>query len=136
MKHALLALFFLLAATLAHADVLVIANPSVPDKALSSKDIKDIFLGKKLHWSDGTKIVFATLTEGDAHRDFLSAYLNKSPKQYAGTLEAKVFTTAGQSPKRFAASKKLVEYVSATKGAIGYIDAATNVKDTVPVTID
>lgn len=136
MRHALFAVFFLFVSTLAHADVLVIANPSVPDKALSSQDIKDIFLGKKLHWSDRSKITFATLAQGDVHTDFLNTYISKSPKQYEGTLDANVFTTPGKAPKQFSTSKKMVDYVAATKGAIGYIDAATNVKDTVPVTID
>ncbi|MBU1169702.1 MAG: substrate-binding domain-containing protein [Proteobacteria bacterium] len=130
MKNVLFILCFIMISTTAsYGDVMVIANKSVPDNVLSHQDVKDIYLGKRLYWSDKSKISFATLSKGDTNTDFLSQFLNKSPKQYASYLEKKVFTTPGQSPKSFASSKKMVEFISSTKGAIGYIDSKTTSDD-------
>lgn len=136
MKKVLLLIFFLLISVVSYADVMVIVNDSVPETTLTRQDIKDIFLGKKLFWNDKSKIIVATLSQGEANETFLNTYVNKSPKQYSSYLEKKVFTTPGSAPKRFTSSKKMMEYVSTTKGAIGYVDSKTKMKNVVPISID
>jgi len=45
-------------------DVVVIVNPSVPESTLSAKEVKDIYLGKKSTWGNGSKINFVVLKGG------------------------------------------------------------------------
>ncbi len=114
-----------------HADVLVISNKDVADEALTTKDVQEIFLGKKSRWKDSTKIQFVTIKNQEIHKAFLKSYVKKSEKQYKNYWRNMVFTGRGIPPKRFKSTRELVEYVSKTEGAVGYIDSnttAVNVK--------
>jgi ABC-type phosphate transport system substrate-binding protein len=109
----------------AHANVLIIANKDVKDAAITKADLKEIFLGKKVQWSDNTKIRFVTLKESGPHETFLRTYINKSVQQYSNYWRQMVFTGKGKIPKSFSTSAKMIEYVSSTSGAIGYIGSST-----------
>ncbi len=117
-----LCIVFALVAGAAYADVLVIANKDVKDTAMTKADLKDIFLGKKVQWTDNTKIRFVTLKESAPHETFVKTYINKSAKQYSNYWRKMVFTGKGKIPKSFATSAEMIEYVSGTSGSIGYID--------------
>jgi ABC-type phosphate transport system substrate-binding protein len=120
-----LCIVFALVTGAAHADVLIIANKDVKDTAIKKADLKDIFLGKKVQWKDNTKIRFVTLKESDPHKTFLRTYINKSSQQYSNYWRKMVFTGKGRIPKSFATSAEMIEYVSGTNGAIGYIGSST-----------
>ena len=109
----------------AHADVLIIANKNVKDSVITKADLKEIFLGKKVQWTDNTKIRFVTLKESDPHKTFLKTYINKSAKQYSNYWRKMVFTGKGKIPKSFATNAAMIKYVSGTSGAIGYIGSST-----------
>lgn len=136
MKKVLLVICFLFVSALAQAEVLVIVNESVSDTTLTRQNIKDIFLGNKLHWADKSRIHFALLSDGEANREFLNTYINKSPRQYNSYLEKKLFTSPNKAPKSFPTSKKLMEYVSSTPGAIGYVDTKIKLKHVIPLSIE
>jgi ABC-type phosphate transport system substrate-binding protein len=108
-----------------HADVLIITNKDVKDTAITKEDLKEIFLGKKVQWTDNTKIRFVTSKEPDSHKTFLRTYINKSAKQYSNYWRKMVFTGKGKIPKSFTTSAEMIEYVSGTSGAIGYIGSST-----------
>ena len=108
-----------------HAEVLFIANKSVNEKNMSSREIKDIFLGKKKKWSDNTKIHFVILDNEKLHNDFLKTYIKKTTKQYDAYWKNMLFTGKGSPPKEFETTRELIEYVTATEGAIGYIDSSS-----------
>ncbi|MFH2066124.1 MAG: substrate-binding domain-containing protein [Pseudomonadota bacterium] len=112
------------------AKVLIIANNSVPQESLNKEELQNIFLGKMAKWSDNTSIYFVT-SETDAHEDFLKMYINRSSSQFRNYWRKMVFTGKGQKPKAFKTDEELIQFVSETSGAIGYVgsDAAlTNVK--------
>ncbi len=111
----------------AFADVQIIANQGSSDDSLSKKDIKKIFLGKKTKWDNGKKIVLATMTKGDTHAAFLKKYTGKTEAQFKNFWKKQVFTGKGQMPKKFADTEKVIEFVAKTPGAIGYIDAGSDV---------
>ncbi len=120
-----LCIVFVLVTGAAYADVLVIANKDVKDTTIAKADLKEIFLGKKVQWTDNTKIRFVTLKESAPHETFVKAYINKSVKQYSNYWRKMVFTGKGKIPKSFATSAEMMEYVSGTSGAIGYIGSGT-----------
>ena len=112
------------------AEVLIITNKSVGEKALSSKDIKNIFLGNTQKWQDLTTIYFVILDDDNIHPDFLKSYINKTPSQFKAYWRNRVFSGKGEFPKELKTSSEIVDYVANTKGAIGYINSnspATNV---------
>jgi ABC-type phosphate transport system substrate-binding protein len=120
-----LCIVFALVTGAAHANVLIITNKYVKDTAITKADLKEIFLGKKVQWTDNTKIRFVTLKESGPHKTFLRTYINKSAQQYSNYWRKMVFTGKGKIPKSFATSAEMVKYVSATNGAIGYIGSST-----------
>jgi ABC-type phosphate transport system substrate-binding protein len=120
-----LCIVFALVIGAAHADVLIIANKGVKDTTVSKADLKEIFLGKKVQWVDNTKIRFVTLKKSDPHETFLRTYINKSAQQYSNYWRKMVFTGKGKIPKSFSTSAEMIEYVSGTSGAIGYIGSST-----------
>lgn len=115
----------------ASAEVTVIANSQVRDETLTQKELKMIYLGKKIKWGDGTKIVFVTQDENRVHQEFLDLYVGKTPSQFRYFWKKNLFSGSGMPPKNFDSQEALVRFVSSTKGAIGYIEGnpeAANIK--------
>jgi ABC-type phosphate transport system substrate-binding protein len=118
-------LLALLPALPAAAEVIVIVNAETPDNSLSAADLKAVYLGKKTFWSGGLKIALDVLSEGAVHEEFLKKYVGKTPEQFKNYWNQILYTGAGIPPTPFKTEKDLVDHVQKTKGAIGYIDAAT-----------
>ncbi|MBU1170747.1 MAG: substrate-binding domain-containing protein [Proteobacteria bacterium] len=102
-------------------DLIVIGNRSVPASELSPTDIQNIYLGKKKMWDNGVKVEVATLGGGELTDRFLKAYVKKNSSMYNKYWKKQVFTGGGKPPVTFEREKDLVEYVSKTKGAVGYV---------------
>ncbi len=130
----LLALFAL--ANIVQADVLFITNKNVGEKNISSKDIKQIFLGKKKKWPDNTKIHFVISNEENLHGAFVKTFIKRSPKQFKAYWKNMVFSGKGKPPKSFKTTEELIEYVANTEGAIGYIDSGTTVVNVNTVSVE
>jgi len=114
-----------LAGGAAVADVIIIANDDGAVGSLERELVKKIFLGKKTQWDDGCKVFPAIRKNDRIHREFLKSVVMKSPAQYRTFWKQAIFTGTGRPPKLFATEEELIDYVAETKGAIGYIDAAT-----------
>lgn len=116
--------------------VIVITNKSVTVTSLDKDDIRQIFLGQKTTWDDGSKITFVVQDRTKAGIDFLKTFLQKTAPQYDNYWKKQVFTGQGRAPYFFSSNQELVEFVSRTPGAIGYISAATDTGDTKVITVD
>jgi ABC-type phosphate transport system substrate-binding protein len=112
------------------AEIFVLANKDVPDKALERESIERIYLGKKSQWSDGTRIVPVVLKSGATHTAFVKKFLDRDASQFSTYWKQAVFTGRGMPPKAFETEAELIEFVSETPGAIGY---ASFVPSTKPV---
>ena len=110
------------------AQVLIIANKSVPQESIDKKDVQKIFLGKMVKWPDNSSIYFGTC-KTDAHQEFLKLYLHRSSSQFRNYWRKMVFTGKGRKPKAFQSDEELVRFVSETKGAIGYVSAEAELKN-------
>ncbi len=116
---------FLSSAAIA-ADVVIVANNSVSDVALTKDTLKKIYLGKQVKWGDGNKIYLAALKKSDVHKTFTKTYVSKSPSQFRMFWKKMVFTGKGKAPKSFESDAAMLKYVSSTEGAIGYISSGAS----------
>jgi len=117
-------------------DVVVIANKNVPTSSLTGDEVKDIFLAKKTQWDNGQKINFVTLKDCDTHRAFLKQYLQKSSSQFERYYRTLVFTGKGSLPKTFNTENQLVDFVSGTDGAIGYVSSGIDTGSAKVITVN
>jgi len=101
-------------------DIMIIGNKDVPVSELSINEIRSIFLGEKVKWSNDQAIIFVIL-KTDLHDAFLKEYVGNTASQYRNYWRKMVFTGKSKSPKSFNTPEELIGYVSDTGGAIGYI---------------
>lgn len=109
-----------------------ILNPASPVSAISADQAKDIFLGRKTSWDDGSKIV-VVVTESGPGNDALMKLLGKSPSQFATGWKKLVFTGKGVMPESVKDDAAAIAFVAKTPGAIGFVAAAGDGVKAVPV---
>lgn len=120
-------LFFvasLLFATILFAsDYAVIANKEVLVSSLRKAEIQAIFLGDKTRWEDGKPVKIAVLEGGAASKAFLLNVVGKTPSQYELYWKKLVFNGKAVAPKSFDDAAALIQFVSGTYGAVGFVGA-------------
>jgi ABC-type phosphate transport system substrate-binding protein len=129
MKHPhyfLLAALTIGAATAPAADIKVIANSSVGATSVSSDELKGVFLATKSSLSDGSHVEPVLLKSGAVHEAFLKEYVGKTDSALETYYRSLVFTGKGSMPKTLATDAEVVAFVEKSKGAIGYVGAATS----------
>lgn len=104
--------------------MVVVANSSVSVAAIPPDDLREIFLGAKYSLSNGAKVTPVLLKGGPVHDLFLKSYLGKTAEGFRTWWLQIVFTGQGLLPKTFVSEADLVDYVSQTRGAIGYATRA------------
>jgi len=119
----------------AFAKVLIIANNSVAQESLNKEDVQNIFLGKMAKWPDNSSINFVT-SETDVHEEFLKTYINRSSDQFRNYWRKMVFTGKGQKPKTFKTDEELIQFVSETTGAVGYVSTDAALKNVKTITVN
>ena len=113
------------------ADMVIIAHQDVPKNTVSAKELQEMFLGKRFQWSNNSAVHPATVKEAKLHEAFLERYIKKSPSQWITHWKRMVFTGNGTPPEQFVSEQELLEYVTKTSGAIGYIDAELATEDVI-----
>ena len=103
------------------ADVLIVINKEVEVSEISSAQLRDIFIGAQSRLSDGTRAVPVILKGGAVHEVFLRKHVGDSPGEYRTRWLKAVFTGQGAMPKEFTSEADVLDYVGATRGAIGYV---------------
>ena len=107
-------------------DILIIVNPGVLTDDISQPVISDIYHGYKRRWDNGQKIRVVMFKEGATHEVFAESMVQLSPEKLKTLWKKYIFSGTGTPPKVLLSEKKCVEYIAATKGAIGYISSATS----------
>lgn len=122
-----LGLSILAASSAARAqDVLIVTNKTVTISQLTSSQIRDLFMGAKTRFSDGSRAVPVVLKGGPVHEVFLHRQLGQTPEEFRVQWRKLVFTGQGSMLKEFPSEAAMLEYISATPGAIGYVSRVTN----------
>jgi hypothetical protein len=112
---------WILSGTIHAGDVSIIANTDVPQTILTKKEIMEIYLGKRVKWPDHSKITFALSADMLLHKSFLETYVDRTINQFQAHWINLLFTGQGVPPKPLESDQKVVDFVSRTSGAIGYI---------------
>lgn len=123
---ATVALSVLMASTACAADIKIIANSSVGASSISADEIKGVFLATKTSLSDGSHVEPVLEKGGPVHEAFAKDYLGKTDSALETYYRSLVFTGKASMPKTVAADADVVVWVAKTKGAIGYVGAATS----------
>jgi len=109
----------------AHAQAIVIANPSVKSAEVSKSDLRDVFTGAATSLKDGSHVTPVLLKSGPAHDEFLSEYIGKNDTAFRASWRSLVFSGQASMPKSLDSDSAVVEYVAHNPGAIGYIGKST-----------
>lgn len=113
--------FVLFSQAFAGGGFIVIVNSSVAQNEISSKDLSDIYLGKKMSWDNGSKAAPGMLEGGATHESFTKGIIKKSASQFSTFWKQAIFTGQGIPPKAFSSEDELLKFVSSTAGAVGYL---------------
>lgn len=117
-----LSVCYLLPSSLA-AETVVVHHRSQNSDDLSAGALLRIYAMKKKNWSDGTPITVYTLPKNHAtHQEFVTQYLKIQPHQLNRLWHKLVFSGTGVKPEVVVSYDEMLEKVSSTPGAIGYID--------------
>jgi hypothetical protein len=133
MRH-LPSLVFFAAGIVSAADIKVVANPSVKAAQISSDELKRIFLATDTLFESGhVEPVFEK--GGASHEAFLKQYLGKTDAALSIYYRSLVFTGKAFMPKMLASDEEVAAYVAKTRGAIGYVSAATSTPGTKEIAV-
>lgn len=123
-ERSLILLFLVLMPLYASADFAVIVNPAAPD-GISKEDVAKIFLAKSKKFADGSASNPVNQTSGAPPREpFEKTVLGKSPKQVKAYWSRLIFTGKAVAINELKSDQEVVNFVSSTPGAIGYVDTS------------
>lgn len=116
-------LVFNAAAWAADGDVLVIAHPSVP--ALEAATVNRLYTGRAIEVA-GNPVTVVNAAAGSAVRQrFLIRYLQQDEEKYRAYWTVRRHVGKGAPPRELTSVAQMLEVVTRTPGAVGYIDAAS-----------
>ena len=108
--------------------VVIVTHPDNVVESLSRRDLQRIYLNKKHHWPNGTRIIPTTVSEETLLAAFLHQFLSKTPAQYSTYWKRMIFSGRGTPPKTFETVEELRAFIQATPRAIGFVSADTDLE--------
>ena len=101
----------------------IIVNTGVGEESLSLNGIRAIFFMRLVQWpSDGRPIKVFVLPDRDPlHIRFSKSVLDVFPRQLRRSWDRLVFSGTGQAPIEVSDEQQMVDAVSTTPGAVGYL---------------
>ena len=104
---------------LANNNIYIIANKTAPVDNITKVELSDMFLGKKLLWSNNQRIDVAYIKNTEENnKNFFKDYINISQKKFQRYWLKKIFSGYGLAPKVFTESALVINHVKNTQGAI------------------
>jgi hypothetical protein len=105
------------------AAVEMIAHADVKAQSLNINTARSLFGMRQAVWPDGTPVrVFVMPEHYSVHAAFCRDILNIYPYQLHQSWNRLVYSGTGQAPIEVASEQEMVEKVSKTPGAIGYVN--------------
>ena len=78
---------------------------------------------------DGRPVIPVNLTKGNTlRRDFIDRILAQDDDKYIAYWTVRRYIGKGSPPREFASIEEQMEYIRNTPGAVGYVDARTEVR--------
>ena len=104
------------------SDIILIANKDIEVTSMNKKEIKDIFLGNKVSWRNGEKIVIIILENESINNNLMRKYFGKSIQQYKYYWKKQLFLgKIANLPKYTNSPKTLKTFVANTPGCISFL---------------
>ena len=101
----------------------IIVSANVRASAVSSDEVKRIFLIMKTSLSDGSHIEPVLEREGATYQAFLKEYIGKTDSALTIYYRSLVFTGKASMPRTLKSDAEVVAYVAKSKHAIGFVGA-------------
>jgi len=115
-------------------DFRVVANPSVPDPDISQQSLRQIFLKRKTRWSDGSRVLPVDQElERPVRSSFSQGVLGRSADAMQTYWQAQIFSGRALPPTVLDDDQDVLDYVSSTVGAVGYVSARAGIPSGVKV---
>ncbi len=108
-------------ATPATAQVAVIAHKDVPSDSLSKADLLDLYTGDVQSWNGQMDVVVFDLKPRGPVRDTFYSYLGKTSSRMRSIWLKRKLSGEGDPPESFETEEALLERVTSTPGAIGFM---------------
>jgi ABC-type phosphate transport system substrate-binding protein len=108
----------------ADSELLVIVHSSNSSTSLDKGAVRAHFLKQKAEWSDGAKVRPAD-QDSDLKGSFVSKVLGMTSTEYERYWLERKYAAAEAPPKKVDDDEAMLKYVGASKGSIGFIDAAS-----------
>lgn len=100
----------------------LIAHPNIEQAGLSRSTVRSIFTMRMTSWPNGQPVrVFVLGDKDDLHATFSKRILGVFPHQLRRAWNRQIFSGTGQAPEKVADEKEMLDRVTQTPGAIGYI---------------
>lgn len=105
---------------LGHAGIVVIAHPTVHKMDLAT--VQRIFMGKAIE-VDGVRVSPANgAATMPSRQRFLAQYLQTNEDQYVAYWTVRRYVGKGTPPHEVRQTAEMIDFVSKTPGAVGYVD--------------
>jgi ABC-type phosphate transport system substrate-binding protein len=104
----------------------VIVNPETGSATIDRGFLRDAFLRKATTWGGVTLRPIDLSTRHAARERFTRDVLKKTPAQLRSYWNQQIFSGKGVPPPEVESPAAVVKFVSATKGAVGYVPAGTD----------
>lgn len=112
----------LFATHLVGAEETIILHPSVAVSHIDPQTVKDIFLGRRTTWDDGSKIILVVAENGPG-QEALMQLLGRNRAQFLISWKKLMFSGKGSVPLTFGDEASVVSFVARTPGAISYVES-------------
>ena len=104
----------------------IVVNQSVPVGEYSLNKTRAIFTMRQRFWPNGKKIeVFVLIDNHPLHKIFTKKNLNMFPHQLRRVWDRMVFSGTGQAPMILKTEEEMLDKISSTPNAIGYLNSWT-----------
>ncbi len=108
------------------AAIEIVTHPQVTEISLTKSQLRRIYTMRQLRWSDDSAInVFVLPSQHELHQRFAKERLQIFPYQLNRIWHKLTYSGLGVAPTIVSSEKELIQAVTKTPGAIGYIDEGT-----------
>ena len=106
--------------------IVVVVNSQNSLSGITTKELRDIYYGKKTAWTDGTEIEVVDLqAERKERQEFSQIVFNIDPAAVEKNYMKLVFTGQGRPPQQVMPTpQKVLSFIAYNRSAIGYVDEA------------
>ena len=125
MKIIFLNVIFLFSLNSFAKDYLVLSNDTKRDEVIDRETVKNIFLGNKLYWKSGKRIMPVHLSvEDSSFQVSLEEVVDMDSTQFTSYWRRKLFSGRAYPPKQFEKDDMIIEFIRKNNAGIGVISKA------------